>query len=227
MVGRSADAPRIGSREVVEGWETALASSGLPLAWDDARSRARVSFGAPLSPDIEAEGELIDLLLVERVPTWRVRESLEGHEPQGWRLVDLYDVWLAGPPLAGRVAAADHRIVLGEAEPGGGAAQIGTLQLEAAAVSDAASELLGARALPRERPKGSGTVRYDLRPLLIDVAVAEAGPPIVIRTRTRFHPELGTGRPEEVVAAIGDALGRVLVPGRIVRERLLLAEELA
>ena len=39
-------------------------------------------------------------------------------------------------------------------------------------------------------------------PLLIDVTIVD-GPPVTVLTRTRFHPELGTGRPEEVVAALG------------------------
>jgi hypothetical protein len=42
-----------------------------------------------------------------------------------------------------------------------------------------------------------------------------------------FHPELGTGRPEEVVAALGERLGIGLVAGSIVRERVLLTDELA
>jgi hypothetical protein len=47
----------------------------------------------------------------------------------------------------------------------------------------------------------------------------------VIRARTRIHPELGTGRPEEVVAALGDQLGRVLEVRAIVREGVILAGE--
>jgi hypothetical protein len=43
--------------------------------------------------------------------------------------------------------------------------------------------------------------------------------------RTRIHPELGTGRPEEVVAALGDRLGRALEARTVVRERLILAED--
>jgi hypothetical protein len=44
--------------------------------------------------------------------------------------------------------------------------------------------------------------------------------------RTRIHPELGTGRPEEVVAALSDDLGSPLAIERIVRRRLLLLDEL-
>jgi hypothetical protein len=159
-----------------------------------------------------AEGELIDVVLVERWPAWRVREALADHVPGGWRIVDLADVWLAGPPLAGKVAAADYRIEL-------------PANVDVDALDRAARDLLATDRLPRERPKGAGTVTYDLRPLLIAIDV-EAGPPPAVRARTRFHPELGTGRPEEVLAALGDRLGRPLEAAAIVRERLVLADDL-
>ena len=47
-----------------------------------------------------------------------------------------------------------------------------------------------------------------------------------VRARTRFDPVRGTGRPEEVVAALGDLAGSPLHVASIVRERLILADEL-
>ena len=197
---------------MAEAWEAAVVASRLPVAFTDAiRPRARVSFGAPLPLGIAAEAELIDLVLVERLPAWRVREALISWLPDGWSLVDLYDVWLAGPPLAGRVVAADYRIVL-EADARG------------ENVEEAATVLLGSATLPRDRPRGAEAVRYDLRPLIADLRV-DPGPPVMIRTRTRFHPELGTGRPDEVLAALGDVVGLPLRAEAIVRERLILADK--
>jgi hypothetical protein len=145
-----------------------------------------------------------------------VREALTGQLPAGWSIGEIQDVWLAGPALAGRVVAADYRIALssegGELDPG--------------ALAGAADRLLAARSLPRQRARGGGSVPYDLRPLVLDVALAEPGPPPTIRARTRFHAELGTGRPEEVVGALGELCGRPLVAASIVRERLILAEDL-
>jgi hypothetical protein len=160
-----------------------------------------------------AHAELIDVVSTERWPAWRVREALRSTMPVGWRLVEVQDVWIAGPPLAGRVAAADYEIVLaGDPHPD--------------LLRAAAGGLLAARQLPRQRAKGDGTVEYDLRPLLIDIAVAN-GPPVCVKARTRFHPELGTGRPEEVVAALSDRLGLALEIGSVVRDRLVLVEDLA
>ena len=213
VVARSAEAPLAAQREIVEGWSAALEAAGLPLM-DSAgtRSRARLSFGAALPVGMVAERELIDVVLAEQWPVWRVRDALVRNIPTGWRLVDLFDVWLAGPPLAGQVAAGDYRIELERAP-------------DPAVLIRAAAQLLAAGSIPRGRERGGRIVTYDLRPLVIDLAV-EPGPPAVVRTRTRFHPELGTGRPEEVLAALADLAGTELSARSIVRERLILAEDL-
>jgi radical SAM-linked protein len=195
---------------LTDAWENAVEATGLPVHRAAGRTRTRVAFAAPLQLGLAAERELAEVLLVERVPIWRVREALTGRLPAGWRLVDLYDVWVGGPPLAGRVIAADYRIELQDGP-------------EPDRLAEAAWALLAARELPRVRQKGEGSVAYDLRPLLADVSVDRSG--AVIRARTRIHPELGTGRPEEVVAALGDQLGRALEVRAIVREGVILAGE--
>jgi radical SAM-linked protein len=213
VVARDAGAPAATQREIAEAWTSAVETAGLPVARTEGdRPRPRISFGAPLPVGMAAEGELIDLVLVERWPAWRVREALAGRLPAGWRIVELVDVWLTGPPLAGRVAAADYRIEIAGA-------------VDATTLAEAASKLLDAERLPRERAKGDATVTYDLRPLLLDVAVTP-GPPVVVTTRTRFHPEFGTGRPDEVLAALGDRAGRPVEAASVVRERLLLVDDL-
>ena len=232
VVARDAEAPARTQRELAEDWEAAILGAGLPVArTGDARSRPRISFGAPLPVGMAAEADLIDVVLTERWPAWRLREALVPVLPSGWRVVDAHDVWLAGPALAGRVAAADHRVVLSESDgsdgsdgsngPGSDGGPVEGYRIQAAA-----DELLAARAIVRERPRGGATVSYDLRPLLLDVAVVDAGPPPVLGVRTRLHPELGTGRPEEVVAALADHLGVALAVESIVRLRLLLVDDL-
>lgn len=223
VVARDASAVTQTQREVAEAWEASILAAGLPVAMTEAtQPRPRISFGAPLPVGYTADGELIDVVLVERWPIWRVRDALAAAVPTGWRIVDLQDVWLAGPPLAGRVAAADYRITLAPAGSDGSPGEVGP-----DALADACTALLAASALPRERAKGSATVRYDLRPLLVDVRVGETGPPVVLEARTRFHPELGTGRPEEVVAALADHVGVPLAIGSVVRQRVVLADELS
>jgi radical SAM-linked protein len=212
-VCRAADAPALPQRETFVAWDTAVAESGLPVVvGDPAKPKPRIVFGAPLTVGMASEGELLEIVLLERLPAWQVREALAPRIPPGWTLLDLADVWLGGPALAGRVAVAEYRITLAGAADG-------------AAVDTAAHALLAARSLPRERAKGDAMVAYDLRPLLADIQVTDPGPPVTIRVRTRFHAELGTGRPEEVVAALAAAAGTPLTIDTIVRAGLLLAED--
>ena len=199
-------------RAAIEGWQSALEASGLPLAQLDATGRPRVAFGAPLQSAAEGEAELAEIFLAERVPAWRVREGLAHLLPPGYTLRSAEDVWLGAPPLPGRVVAADWRV------------DVERTRTPVDTLVAAAARLLAARTLIRSRAKGGVDKPYDLRPLLDDVRV-DAGAPgdaPVIWIRSRFLPELGSGRPEEIVAALATETGSELPITRIVRERLIL-----
>jgi radical SAM-linked protein len=213
VLARDADAPALVGRELSDAFERVMETTALPLFRPSGRARGRVAFGAPLQVGIAAERELADIVLTELVPRSVVRDRIAGGLPDGWHLVDLFDVWLGAPPLAGQVVAADYRIAFGETD--------------VAALTVACAGLLAATALPRERAKGAAVVTYDLRPLLVDVRVVDPGPPVRVRARTRFDPALGTGRPEEVVASLADRCGRALEVVSIVREQLILAGDRA
>jgi len=202
-----------GQREQLAAWEQALAGSGLPVAGLDATPpRPRFAVAAPLSASIPGEAELVDVWLVERVPAWRVREALDASMPPAHRLVDVYDVWPGAPALPGQVAASVYR-----AEAGHG-------DVDPAALATACEAVLDSPTLERERPKGGGTVRYDLRPFIEALAVDGTADPVTLRMTLRHDPERGIGRPDEVLAALADRMGssapRVTA---LVRERLVLA----
>jgi radical SAM-linked protein len=199
-------------RAAIEAWQAALSESGLALAQLDATGRPRVAFAAPLAAAAEGEAELAEIFLAERVPAWRVREGLSARLPAGHHWLSAEDVWLGAPALPGRVIAADWRV---ELEPA---------TLDAATLSEAAASMLAAPTLPRVRSKGGSDKEYDLRRFLDDLRVAPDGlGGVVARIRTRFVPELGSGRPEDVLAALAEASAIELIPRRIVRERLVLA----
>jgi len=204
----------LAQRDLLTGWESTLAESGLPIAGlDMPKPKARFAIAAPLASGIAGEAELADLWLVERTPRWRVREALSGRLPTAHALVDLYDVWLGEPALPGRVAASVYRASL----PG----PVNTPRL-----AGAAEALLTAETLPRERRKGDGTVSYDLRLFLVSIDVAPApGGGAVLRLTLRHDPARGVGRPDEALAALGQALGDPpLQPVSLVREALVLAD---
>jgi hypothetical protein len=203
----------VGQREQLAAWDRALEASGLPVAGLDASPpRPRFAPAAPLAAAIPGEAELADVWLTERVPAWRLREQLGASVPAGYRLVDSYDVWLGAAALPGQVVASVYRAAFA---PGA----VDTVTLRAAA-----GDLLRAQSLPRERRKGQAMVEYDLRPFLdgLEVAGADATG-IALRMTLRHDPERGIGRPDEVLAALGERLREALEPASLVRECLVLA----
>ena len=102
----------------------------------------------------------------------------------------LHDVWVGPPSAPAAVLAADYRVLL--AGP------------PRWAVEGAVLALLAAAALPRERRREKKTAAYDLRPLILGLEVRasdESGVTLAMRLR---HAADAVGRPEEVVAALGE-----------------------
>jgi radical SAM-linked protein len=209
-------------RDGVAGWETALAATRLPVAFSQGRSaRPRVALAAALPIGVAGEAELADMVLTERLTRSEVRSRLDGRLPDGHRLVDLFDVWLGEPSLAASLAAADYRLDV----RGASAAELG----------EACRALLVAPTLERTRSKGEGrSVAYDLRPLLLRLdalpgaaASGAADEAATVSMRLHHGQEGGAGRPDEVVYALGEWLGRQVSVASAVRERLLTSAELA
>lgn len=204
-------------RAGLDAWQASLGASGLPVAGLEpgGAGRARIAFGAPLPATATGEAELAELWLLARLPLWTVREALADRLPHGHHWISAEDVWLGAPALAGRVCAADWRIAVRVPSTGHGL------------LVAAAAGLIAARSLPRVRVKGTTEKQYDLRRLLADVAIEPS--PVdtraIVRVRTRIDAELGSGRPEEVIAALTEAAGCSLEIETIVRERLLLADD--
>jgi hypothetical protein len=213
VLARDPVTPDAAQREQLSAWEAAFAGCGLPVAGLDAsKPRPRFAVAAPLAATIPGEGELVDVWLVERRPAWRVREAVGAHLPVGWRLVDAYDVWLGEAALPGRVVASVYRAMF---KPG---------NVDTPRLAHAAGMLLAADSLPRERRKGDTVIAYDLRQFVDGIEVAESNGAGVVRMTLRHDPEKGVGRPEELLAALGEAAGVSLTPAWLVRERLVLGD---
>lgn len=205
-VRRTTEAPALPQREYLAAWEAGLVGSSLPLVGlDGPAGRPRLAFAAPLPVGMVGERELVDLLLTQRLPASLVRRRIAEHLPAGHELLGIEDVWLGEAPLAGRCVAATYEATL-EA-----LAQLTPDELRRA-LKDGAARLLSAETLPRSRSKGGTAARYDLRPLLADLRVEDRDAAIVVVITTRILAERGSGRPDEVLAALAQAAGLESLP---------------
>lgn len=215
VFARDEEARFLSHLDAVKLWERAFRRGGIPVATSEGFSpRPRVVFAAPLQLGMLAEHELADLFLAERLTSHNLRARLAAGMPRGYRIVELHDEWVGAPALAPQLAAADYRLSL--------------LHVERPAVETCIRTLLAAERLPRQRHREDKVVAYDLRPLLIDLrlragtdSLGIAAPPspspspsdvvegVCIWMRLRHTQDEGSGRAEEVVAALAEAL-----PGR-------------
>ncbi len=200
-------------REIAERWLADLEALELPLARGPGRAKSALSFAAPLPVGVVAEHEVADLVLAERLAAWQVRDAIAAAIPHELDLVDIHDVWLGSRPLPALVRAADYRSALDGSAPAD----------ELERIEEAIGRLLRASTIDRERPRGTGRVRYDLRPLVERVVLDRRVAPALLM-RTRFLADRGTGRPEEVIAALEAIVGRPIPVVQTKRERIVLDE---
>jgi radical SAM-linked protein len=205
VFARDEEARYLAHLDAVTQWERAFRRGAIPVATTGGfNARPKLVFAAPLQLGMLAEHELADLYLAERLTAPALRARLTAGMPAGYRVMDLHDVWMGAPALAPQLVASDYRMTL--------------FGVERADLASAAARLISAERLPRERRRETKTVAYDLRPLIIDLRVRDtdasipapdgvpAGAP-VLWMRLRHSQERGSGRADEVVAALADELG--------------------
>jgi radical SAM-linked protein len=205
VFARGEEARYLAHLDAVRLWERAFRRGEIPVATSEGFSpRPKLIFAAPLQLGMLAEHELADLYLAERLTAPDLRARLEAGMPRGYRVVDVHDVWIGEPALAPQLAAADYRMTL--------------LNVEQSLVEEAADRLMAAEKLPRERRKEARTIPYDLRPLVLGLRVEPADPAALppdatiansagLWMRLRHTQDRGSGRAEEVVAALADLMG--------------------
>ena len=113
VFARDEEAQFLSHLDAVKLWERAFRRGGIPVATSEGFSpRPRVIFAAPLQLGMLAEHELADLFLAERLTSHDLRARLAAGMPRGYRIVELHDEWVGAPALAPQLAAADYRINL-------------------------------------------------------------------------------------------------------------------
>jgi len=192
-----------GTLDLQRSLERTIRRARLPLAYTQGfNPRPRLSLGAALPLGLTSDCELADIWLEEERDHGGILEDLRVASPPGLEFLDLTVVPDDEPSLQQQIVAAEY---LAEIEPG----------LDLKGVKDRVESLLELKTVLRER-RGKP---YDLRPLVEDLEVVSSEPP-----RTALHMRLSaregaTGRPDEVLLALGLDPSAV----RIRRTRLILS----
>jgi radical SAM-linked protein len=199
--------------DVMRFWERALRRADIPVSYSEGFSpHAQISLAAPLAVGMTSEAELMDVFLAEPMQPREFMHRLSGQIPAGFVVQNAREVGLSLPALQADVRFAEYRV---DVPPSGSSA---------AEIRQAIETFLRAESIAWEHKRENETRSYDIRAQVAELAletVCEEGSRgrVVLSMRLK-NDNSGSGRPEQVVAALG-----LSPPTRIHRTKLVLAEQ--
>ncbi|MCE9645119.1 MAG: TIGR03936 family radical SAM-associated protein [Chloroflexi bacterium] len=168
-------------------WERAMRRAELPISYSQGfHPQPKISLAAALPLGFASRGEVLDVRFNEDLPTEEIARRLKDSLPPDIQITEVESVDERAPALQTQVLSAAYDVHLTE-------------PVDGSALKRKVEELMMSESLPRER-RGKF---YDLRPLVEMLSmVTEADGRVWLRM-TLASREGATGRPEEVLNALG------------------------
>lgn len=189
--GRGDEVKFISHLDVVRFWERVFRRARIPLAYSQGFTpHPRISLAAPLAVGITSEAELMDVWLNRWMPPQSLMMRVKSQLPCGFEIFDAWEVELNIPSLQSCLAFAEYRVEV--------KSEKGRQDVEVSLQS-----LLQARELPWHHSRGDKVKLYDLRALIDDLWVIGCHDSLCILGMRLRCDAKGSGRPEQVVAALG------------------------
>ena len=175
--------------DVLRYWERAIRRAGLPLLYSQGFTpHPKIAFAAPLPLGFIGEGEIMEVLLQERVPLDVFAADLSAQSTPDLELREASEVALGLPALPTLLTWADYHLALHGVTP------------EHAVES--VNAFLATETFPwRQEREGKKAREYDLRAGVASLRVDTSEGRAVIDARLSCGQEL-TVRPEQLVAAL-------------------------
>ncbi|MFQ6016065.1 MAG: TIGR03936 family radical SAM-associated protein [Anaerolineae bacterium] len=188
-------------------WKRALRRAQVPLAYSQGfNPRAKIAIASALPVGFTSEGELMDIILERRVAPRHFAQRVAAQLPAGLSIKAVEEIYPSLPSLQSQLRLAEYSVTVESDEP-------------VSSLNKRLQRLLSADSLPRQRRTRRGVKEYDLRPLIDALWIeGKRNGHYLLGMRLRSG-DWGTGRPDEVVDALG--LGDRL--RGVCRNRLLLA----
>jgi radical SAM-linked protein len=186
-------------------WERALRRAGLPVAYSEGFSpHAQLALAAPLPVGTTGDAELMDVFLAERIAPKTFIEEASKQLPAALTINSVEEVGMALPALQADVRFAEYEVDLAP-------------EASAEGARAAAESFLAAETMPWEHKRDEEVRSYDIRAQVESIDVAPGADGAVRLLMRLKNDNTGSGRPEQVVAALG--LG---TPLRIHRTKVVL-----
>jgi radical SAM-linked protein len=178
----------VGHLDLAKTWERILRRADLPVAHSQGfHPLPKITFASALPVGCTSEAELMDVVLAEPLAPSDMMGRLASTLPSGIAITSISEVPLNAPALQAELRWAEYLVTIETTES--------QEQIEAKM-----RPFTEALSVMRERRGKS----YDLRPLVLSLQVEGAsGPSVQIAMRLKADANAGTGRPDEVLFALG------------------------
>lgn len=161
--------------------------AGLPIAYSQGfHPQPKISLAAALPLGFSSRGEVLDVRLNEELTVTDISTRLQESLPPDIKIIDVQSVDERLPALQTQVLSAAYNVHLTEA-------------IDGSELTRRVEMLMNSESLLRERRGKS----YDLRPLIEMLSVITEANGKVWLKMTLASREGATGRPEEVLSALG------------------------
>ncbi len=177
----------IGHLDMARTWQRIARRADLPLAYSEGfNPQPRLMFAAALPVGCTSDHEELDMVLSPACDIADVQARLDHALPTGMKVISIREVPYSAPALQAQLIATEFEITVEGVDA-------------IAGLNDRVAEFLAATEIMRER-RGKP---YNLRPLVQALTIEPGGADrVVIRSRLQAT-EAGTGRPDELAAALG------------------------
>jgi radical SAM-linked protein len=178
----------VGHLDLAKSWERIFRRADLPVAYSQGfHPQPKITFASALPVGCTSEAEVMDVVLNEPLDPAEMARRTTPTLPAGIAITSIVEAPLNAPALQAALRWAKYVVTVGINET--------KEQVEARVQT-----LLAAPSLMRVR-RGK---TYDLRPLILSLTVESVRPSSVgIAMQLSADADAGTGRPDEVVAALG------------------------
>ena len=177
--------------DIMRLWQRALHRAGIALAYSEGFSpHPRISLTAPLSLGMTSEAELMDVFCTKWVSPHFFTKAVSQQLPQGIEILQVYPIDLGQPSLQSQVRYAEYEVAV-------------DTEKEQKEIETALTSLLSLKHLPWYHQRDTGTRYYDLRALIDDLWFTGWQLSYSIVGMRLRCDNSGSGRPEQVIAALG------------------------
>jgi radical SAM-linked protein len=177
--------------DIVRLWQRAFNRAGIEIAYSTGFTpHPKISLAAPLPLGVTSEFELMDIFCIKGVAPHFFASAVNQQMPPGMTVDKVYPITFDLPSLQSQISLAEYKVEVDTEK--------GPQDMPAALAA-----MLALDHLPWQHQRDTGPHQYDLRTLIDDLWVIDWKPPVGVLGMRLHCDSNGSGRPEQVAAALG------------------------